>query len=209
MKTRIIESKINLSKNISTGKNKLLKDILRKTKADKKNRWTITLDKYLEEINITSIETEKLNKKEIKDRLRRWDSENWRKEIESKSSLNIYRYWKKEIKEETFYDNRWSSKLLFLARTNSLPLNIRNRHTNGKVHCNICDMNVNEDLEHFLIDCPRLENERCQKYIEEKDVKDDAIGKFLFEVSNIEEKKEMIQKMWKKRKSLIQEMDDL
>ena len=72
------------------------------------------------------------------------------------TKINIYREFKKEIKEEKCYDNRPESKLLFLARTNSLDLNTENRHKKEieeqDTSCTLCG-NENEDIIHFMIDC--------------------------------------------------------
>ena len=42
--------------------------------------------------------------------------------MEGKSSLEIYRTCKLDIKEERFYDNRDSSKYISQVRTKTLPL---------------------------------------------------------------------------------------
>ena len=79
--------------------------------------------------------------------------------MNEKRSLKIYREFKGKIKEEKFYDNRESSRYLFEARSNTLPLNIQNRHTGGETKCDLCE-DGNEDLIHFLVECKALENKR-------------------------------------------------
>ena len=54
-----------------------------------------------------------------------------------KSSLGIYKRWKKGI-EENMYDKRPSACLLFRARSNTLALIDINRHTDGEVACKLC-----------------------------------------------------------------------
>ena len=66
---------------------------------------------------------------------------------------------KKEIKEDKYYDNRESSKYLFLARSNTLPLNIKRKYTGGDTKCKLCNTE-NEALVHFLINCKKLEHKR-------------------------------------------------
>ncbi len=66
-------------------------------------------------------------------------------------------------------------------------------------------MNVNEAVEH-LLDSQKLKNQRCQEDIDKIGKKDDLMGNFFFEVRNIEEKKEIILNMWKKKKSIIQKL---
>ena len=46
-----------------------------------------------------------MSKAEIKKRVKDWDTKTWREELNNKSSLNIYRTWKKDIKGEEIYDN--------------------------------------------------------------------------------------------------------
>ena len=51
------------------------------------------------------------------------DTEKWESEIQNKSTLSLYRRFKTEIKEEKIYDNRYSYRLLFCARSNTLDVN--------------------------------------------------------------------------------------
>ena len=101
--------------------------------------------------------------------------------MKEKSSLKTYRTYKLEIKEEKIYDNRDSSKYLFQARTNTLPLNTTKRHTGGDTKCELCNYE-NEDLIHFLIDCKGLEHKRNINLIQ-KNLnmdKEKMVGNILF-----------------------------
>ena len=93
--------------------------------------------------------------KEIKARVRRVDTEKWERELESKTSLGLYRRYKGVIREERIYDNRYSSELLYGARANALGLNDRRRHEGGSMRCDLCG-GEREDLIHFLIECEGL-----------------------------------------------------
>ena len=68
-------------------------------------------------------------------------------------------YMKKEIKEEVMYDNRPSSLIIYRARANCPKLNESNRHQGGEVGCKLCGANI-ENLEHFLLECEVLGEER-------------------------------------------------
>ena len=202
MKTRFIESKLVLIKGILAGKNTLTKEILYKTREEKGNKWNQQVDEHLKETNIKFIEIETLTKEEIKKKIRQWDTEEWKIDLESKSSAKIYRTFKTEIKEEKCYDNRFSSVLLFRARSNTLELNARNRFKNLETKCELCE-NENEDLQHFLVECKGLEHLR-EKEIMTKGYDEDKekmVGKILFENQEIEITKGMIEKMWKFRKT--------
>ena len=121
-----------------------------------------------------------------------------------RGSLSIYRMWKKEIKEEWVYDNRYSSVLLFKAKTDTLPLNYKNRHTGGDINCVICG-EPREDLNHFLLDCPEYSEIRSELKELQQPYEEDrkrVIGKLLFEETNLEKKKEVLQKLWEKRRKI-------
>ena len=71
-----------------------------------------------------------------------------------KSSLKIYRKWRKEIGEqEKIYTNNQASDILFKARSNNLELNNRKRFWNEDIKCDMCGAEKG-DLGHFLLWCP-------------------------------------------------------
>ena len=200
MITRIMESKLLLTKNILEGSNNLTKKILEESRIERQNKYNKTLSEYLRKFDIQFEELETMSKGRIKGIAKEWDSNKWKKELGEKSSLRTYRTYKLEIKEEKFYDNRESSKYFFQARTNTLPLNTTRRHTGGDTKCELCD-NENEDLIHFLIDCKGLEHKR-NKYIMQKNLNEDKemmIGSILFGKNDKEKIKAMIEVMWKYR----------
>ena len=63
-----------------------------------------------------------------------------------KTSLQIYKQFENDFGEEEIYDNRSSSTIFYKARTNTLHLNVRNRHTNNTIHCLVCDTDDKEDI---------------------------------------------------------------
>ena len=83
-------------------------------------------------MNVTNINFNdiRLNSKEyLKQFMIKWDRNIWEDELEMKTSLQIYKQFKNDFGEEEIYDNRPSSTILYKARTNTLQLNNRNRHT--------------------------------------------------------------------------------
>ena len=64
--------------------------------------------------------------------------------------------------EEEIYDNRPSSTILYKARSNTLQLNDRNRHTNKEIHCLVCDTDDKEDIYHFMLHCTAYKEQRSQ-----------------------------------------------
>ena len=200
MITRIMESKLLLTKNILEGSNNLTKKILEESRIERKNKYNTTLSEYLRKLNIRFEELKTISKVNIKDIAKKWDSNKWKADLKEKSSLKTYRTYKLEIKEEKFYDNRDSSKYLFQARTNTLPLNTTRRHTGGDTKCELCNYE-NEDLIHFLIDCKGLEHKRNINLIQ-KNLnmdKEKMVGNILFGKGDKEKIKTMIEEMWKFR----------
>ena len=176
------------------------------------NRWMATLDNYLEILNMKYEDIERKDKKEIKEIVREYDSNKWKEELGSKTSVKTYYSRKKEIKEEKIYDNRGSSVLLFRARANILGLNDRKRHLeegrdDKDTSCRLCKCE-NEDLTHFLINCEKLEEERNPRIMEKsKGSNDDiTVGNILFDIEgeDLEDTKKMLTRMWNRRKKLEQ-----
>ena len=75
----------------------------------------------------------------------KWDLNIWEDEPEMKTSLQISRKIN-GFGEEEIYDNRPSPSILNKARTNTLQLNARNRHTNKEIICMVCDTDDKEDI---------------------------------------------------------------
>ena len=150
------------------------------------------------------------SKKEVLSKhIRKWDQEQWEKEVNEKRSLQVYKKGKQNIKEDTIYDNTISSVILYQARTNSLRLEDRQRHVHEKTLCRLCQKE-SEDLAHFVLRCPELNKTRqdipqLQKPHKEDD--NESLKDFLFNIedneSEMEKKKEALIRLWKTRKSIL------
>ena len=214
MESRIMENKILLVKSIIDGKNELMKEILinmRENKKERKNKnsgyWIDRLYKYLEKVGIDYREIKNMKKTEIRRKIREYDNKIWHEEMEKKSSIKMYRKYKKNIKQEKIYDNRWSSVLLFQARVNMMELNYTKRHDTLDTRCELCGDGY-EDLLHFVKGCEKLENKRDKRLFEKYkgDSDEDTIGGLLFdtEIGDLEAVKRMLQNMWVSRKFIIE-----
>ncbi len=131
--------------------------------------------------------------------------------MNEKSSLKIYRKWRKEIGgQEEIYNNDQASEILFKSRTNNLRLNDRKRFWNEATTCEMCGAE-REDLKHFMLWCPaytqeRRKSERLQQpYIEEED---DVIGQYLFDNKFIVDTKGTLHTFWKIREKKMKEKED-
>ena len=156
MKTRIIKIKLNYLKHLLSGKNELLLRMAEIMMEENVN-WMRCVDRYMKTLNIGNIG--QVSRREIKEKCEEWDGMVWKREIQQMKSLTIYRTWKTEIKEEEIYDNSYASVLWYKARSNTLQLRDRKRHEGGQVSCKICGAEK-EDLEHFLLQCTGLDEER-------------------------------------------------
>ena len=68
----------------------------------------------------------------IKNMIKNYDNKQWHEDLQTKSTLKIYRKFKFSIQDEQkLYDNTAASTTLFEARSGTLRLNGRNRHTRG------------------------------------------------------------------------------
>ena len=123
----------------------------------------------------------------------KWDRKNiWEDELEMKTSLQIYKKNKNDFGEEEIYDNRPSSTILNKARTHTLQLNDRNRHTNNQIHCSVCDTDNKEDIYHSMLHCTVYKEQRSQSiHLQQPYLESDQniVGQFIFDKENIEETK--------------------
>ena len=102
--------------------------------------------------------------------------------------------------------------LLFRARANALELNDRQRFNNESTErdtrCRLCEEEY-ENLEHFLIHCKKLEEERNPRIMKKNKENNDenTVGNILFDIESkdLEDTKKMLSRMWNKRKKLEQE----
>lgn len=201
MITRVILGRLQYIRSIMQGRNDMLKEMLEEMMEDEKNKWMKTTKKYLDKVGLKMNQIKNMTRETLKKHVKQWDGRQWRIEVESKTSLVIYYACKEEIEEEYCFDNNPSSIVYYRARSNCLALNDRKRHTKEDSTCVLCNQEC-EDIEHFLLLCPVYSTERVysihlqQPYNEKKN---EIIGRFLFDKDDIEEKKETIYKMWRKR----------
>ena len=104
---------------------------------------------------------EGMTEETIREKRKLWDASKWQEEVNSKTTLTIYKTWKKQMEQDTIHDNHPSSIILYKARANCLPLKNRNRHTIENTRCLIYE--INKDLEHFLLFYPSYHSEIIKK----------------------------------------------
>ena len=119
-----------------------------------------------------------------------------------KVTLQIYTDLKKNFGDEEMYDNRLSSNILNKAKSNTLQLNDRNRHTNKTINCMVCDKDEKEDIYHFILHCTLYKQKRSNSTHLQQPLyrmNEDILGHFLFDKEDIEEKKKLLFAIWKRR----------
>ena len=97
----------------------------------------------------------------IRTLVKSWDDPLQMKDMQDKSTMSIYRKLKHTIRDEhDLYVNIASSVTLVRPRIDTLKLNWKRRHTDGHTICDLCKMNLIEELHHFLMECPAITDTR-------------------------------------------------
>ena len=146
-----------------------------------------------------------LSENELTRRVDAWVEREWENELREKSTLNLYREYKKEIKEEPFYDNTFDSIIFFKARSNCLQLGWRNRFQGGEIVCRMCGAEE-ETLEHFILECPSYLDIRLEYEMSEMDM-ENILG-FKNQGEDVEKSKRYLKRIWVKRKQFLSRMAD-
>ena len=205
VRTRVIQARLILVKSIIEGENTLLKQVLGEIMRVGKSRWYLTLMEYLKDVGMTFEQLDRMDRTEIKNKVRNYDNRKWYENLSQLTDREVYRKFKKSVGLSYGYDNRTISDLLFRARSNTLNLNDFKRHTGGAVNCDLCEAD-REDLAHFIIECPRLERYRDRNLIGligGTGDRVDRVGNLLFNKANIEKVKKMLGTLWKERNILL------
>ena len=153
VKKRVLNGSINYIKGIQSNGNKLLETILWTIETEQEIKWIKTTRKYMNVTNINFNDIRLNSKEYLKQFMIKWDRNIWEDELEMKTSLQIYKRFKNDFGEEQIYDNRPSSTILYKARTNTLQLNDRNRHTHKEIHCLVCDTDDNKYIYIYITLC--------------------------------------------------------
>ena len=140
-----------------------------------------------------------MGKKELKIKIREYDTEMWREGMQNKTSLRWYRQGKENIGYERCYSNNINSTYLAKARTNSLQLEDHlGRGVAGYDEtCKLCKLEE-EDLEHFLIKYPELEKKRNKEIMknEQRMTAEERTIQIMFKEKHYGETGKMIRSMW-------------
>ena len=200
MKTRIIKGKILYWKSVQEGNNELLKELVNNNKCF----LNIEIEKWLNVVGLNRKQILENSKEYIQDKIREWDHKIWIQDNNKKKSLELYNINRKEIEERSYYNNS-KSLLMYRYRTNTLNLNDRKRYKNENTKCDLCE-EENENMEHFLLECKALDNERKEIVELQRpriENKNELLSQILFRNDvNMELR---LQKLWLKRLDLLKQ----
>ena len=133
-------------------------------------------------------------------------SPQWRREVESKSTLQLYRH-KIGIGDEGIYSNRYGSVLLFQCRTNTLRVGWRQRFVGGEVECPICG--AGEDtLAHFVTECEALDGVRRRFAVGRGDPLEEVLLFGGRTGEEVERTTKMLEEMYGARRKKLEERED-
>ena len=203
MESRIIQSKAGYIINRTKKGNDLIKGVVKELTnngSSKKN-----FEELQKTLEVNGEQLLNCQKEDLRKLVLNYDTRTWRKEMEKKSTLYIYRKRKEEIKEEP-YENNKKSDTWFRAKSNCLPLGDRNREE--ATTCKLCGEEI-EDLKHFMLNCEMLQHIRTRSILLQKphiNDNNEIIGKFLFDEERIEENRNIFYQMWTKRCKLIKDL---
>ena len=179
----------------------MMKDTIRM----KKGSWYRVVNSYLEELKIDWEDIYSMTKDDINKMMLEYDTKEWIKDLEEKSTLKYYKEGKESMGYENCYKNNADSMLYAQARLNALKLEeaIGRGQRYYDQTCKLCGLEK-EDLLHFMLKCPKLEKRRDQEIlnngIEDPEKK---LTHFLFKQKNHQEKGKMIKDMWYARRSIL------
>ena len=164
------------------------------------------MGKSRQKIGLNWNELTEISKKEVKKKIKDRDTRIWREKMEEKETLKWYRKGKEKIQYDQCYRNGLSSKLLARARTNTLKLEevINRRNREYDKTCKLCGAEE-ENLRHYILECPRLEGKRDRGLMEKwRNIdKDKQLIDILFNEKDHEKLRQMLGTMWQHRKDLL------
>lgn len=125
MTARIMQGHLQyLQSSMEEDGNGIVQKIIQVMREEKRDSWILKANDYLHTLGLNVTQLKNIKRTVLKEKVRQWDTDMWKEEMNEKSSLEIYRMWKKEIRgEERLYDNRPESNIFYRCRTNNLPLN--------------------------------------------------------------------------------------
>ena len=169
MNARDMKTKLKYVRYVLSSSCELLKFVFEEMYEKGNDKLIKIIKGYMEDLEITNLnQLTNMNDGELIKKINQYDEMKWIEEMNEKSTLEMYRTYKREIKEERFYDNTTESCLMFRARSDTLKLGWRKRFEGGEVSCQLCNIGEEETLSHFVEKCDRLQEIRREYGMEGK-----------------------------------------
>ena len=204
METRLAQNRLGYVRNRRREGNDIIKVVV--NELTNEGKWKKTIEKNCEEIEYPNGNLINLTKTELKRKIRKWDTGMWKEEMTKKSTLQIYRLNKKEIKEEE-YDNDQKSEIWFRGKTNCMKL--ADRNWEGSKECKLCGAD-RENLNHFLLHCVELSNRRVEDLsLQKPNIEDEneIISKFFFCEERTQQSQNTLHRLWRQRANILKGRD--
>ena len=205
VKSRVMETNFQYVRSTMNSEFENIKEMMQDTIKLKAGKWYKTVNSYVEELGIEWTDVYQMSKEELKRRIKDYDTKIWEYNLAKKSTLKYYSEGKIKIGYESCYRNNANSMFLARARTNSLKLEEavgRGNMYHDKI-CKLCSLGE-EDLVHFIMECPILEGKRDYSIID-KNIVDprQRMIVLLFKQRKYQEVGEMIKNLWNRRKAIL------
>ena len=136
VESRIARGRLQYYRRVLQGENKLLKRVMEAAERRSGSDWFKETKKCMEWARIAGAEMKTISSAEVRRRVAIVVEEEWKEEMQRKSSLRIYRTFKKEMKEEDYSGNE-EGVVWFQARTDCMRLENRRWSQDGS-ECKLC-----------------------------------------------------------------------
>ena len=211
VKSRVMETVLQYIRSTMNSKFENVKEMMRDTIRTKCGSWYRRANSYKRELGLEWEELYNMSSEDLKKRIKKWDTDEWEKELSMRSTLKYYVKGKNKIGYENCYRNSRDSIYYARARINSLKLEEAIGRGNKKYNktCKLCGKE-DEDILHFIINCTALENKRNYKLIDNK-IKDpeQRLIDVLYKQEDHRGVGWMIRAMWLKRKDILKSKEDM
>ena len=205
VETRIMETVLLYALDTLQGKFDNIKCMMEDTMEVGKGRWYNNVSKYLNALDIQWDSLKDMPRKELKAKIREYDTEKWRQGLLGKKTQIYYFLGKKKMGYDMCYRNTYDSTFYARARLNALKLEeqIGRGKSRYDKTCKLCGRE-NEDMVHFVIKCPTLEVDRDHDLIDSRIANpQEKLIDLLFGNGDPREVGGMIRKMWHRRRCML------
>ena len=205
VKSRVMETTLQYIRDTMNSEFNNIREMMLDIINSETGRWFRRANLYRLELNIEWTDLYDMTKTELKRRVKDYDTNLWIESITGKPTLEYYAEGKTRIGYEFCYRNNANSMFLARARTNSLKLEEAVGRGNEYYNktCKLCGQEE-ENLVHFLVDCPVLEGIRRYNLLD-RDITDSRQRtiELLFRQKRHQDVGQMIKNLWNRRKVIL------